>query len=109
LRSFQVVYVSHNLMLPKETEGQGIPEKSSDWICIENSARGTPSVGDTAELSMAPAALALVVETRRVCVWLLPLDCACEVGGKARTPRDNEVISAKIRVLNVSLLLPLLN
>jgi hypothetical protein len=50
-----------------------------------------------------------VVETRRVCVWLLPLDCACEVGGKARTPRDNEVISAKIRVLNVSFLLPLLN
>jgi hypothetical protein len=83
-------------MLPKETEGQGIPEKSSDWICIENNARGAPSLGETAELSMAPAALALVVETRRVCVWLLPLDCACEVGGKARTPRDSEVISAKI-------------
>jgi hypothetical protein len=92
-------------MLPKETEGQGIPEKSSDWTCIEKSARGALPE----ELPTEPAALAPVVEARRVCVRLLSLDCACEVGSEPRTTMDSEVINAKVRVLNVSFLLPLLN
>ena len=74
LRSFQVVWVSHNLMLPKETEGQGIPEKSSAWTCIEKRTTGTPLVGDAAELPAARAAPAAVVEEPLAEAQLLLLD-----------------------------------
>jgi hypothetical protein len=102
LRSFQVVYVSHSLILPKETEGQGIPENSADWTCIENSVRGIPLAGGAEELPRAPTAIVAAVEERRVGAHLLSLDCACELGGKARTTIDSEMISAKIRGFNLT-------
>ena len=89
-------------MLPKEIVGQGIPEKSSDWTCIENSVRGIPLAGGAEELPRALTAIAEAVEERCVGAHLLSLDCACELGGEARATMDSEMISARIRGFNVA-------
>ena len=101
--------MSHNLMLPKEITGQGIPEKSSDWTCIENSVRGMTLAGGAADLPPAPAAIPVVVEERCVGTQLAPLDGAWEVGSEPATAMSSEMIKAKFRVLNVSFLLRLFN
>jgi len=94
--------VSHNLILPKETEGQGIPEKSSDWTCIENSARGIPLAGGTEELPRALTAIAAAVEERCVGVQLLLLDWTCALGSKDKTTMGSKTINARIRGFNLT-------
>ena len=97
-----MVYVSHNLMLPKETVGQGIPEKSSDWTCIEKKVRGVPPLGGAPELPGAPLAIKAVAEEACVGVRLLSVDCACTLSNEAMTAKVSETVGSAARMLKVT-------
>lgn len=98
--------MSHNLMLPKETVGQGIPEKSSDWTCIEKKVRGVPPLGGAPEPPGAPLAIKAVGEEGCVGVRLLSVDCTCALNNEAMNAKVSEVVDRAARMLKVTHSIP---
>src|SRR5947208_14548401 len=89
-------------MLPKEPDRQGLPEKSSDWTCIENSVRGVPLAGGAEELPRARTAIAAAVEERCVGAHLLSRGCACERGGEGKAKWERAMIGARLPACDVA-------
>lgn len=89
-------------MLPKEIMGHGIPEKSSDWTCIEKKVRGIPPSTGAVKLPGVPVAITAVAEEGCVEVWLLVLDCARKLSNEATTTKASEMVDTVVLIVKVT-------
>lgn len=94
--------MSHNLMLPKETLGQGIPEKSSDWTCIEKKVRGIAPLGGAPDRPGVPLAIKAVAEEGCAGVRLLSVNCACVLNNETMMAKVSEMVDSAARRLKVT-------